>query len=314
MTDTTETKKRALATPASDSSTLNPSSPDFDIVAWFGRPVPPETPEWRYYRLDVLRSLHGEEPDLIPLNFPIAKLSLQDLRRLPTSSRESGAKNLKYFFTGVPCKLGHLGARDLSSQCIVCKRARTNRWKGENQDKVSTYAERYRSEMSEEQRKRYQETNRKYRRKRYAEDPEFRARKQQEYREWLAQNPEKARASAAKSRAKNPHKIALYDLVKDPDRGLRVPGWIEVEKTRSIYLEARQVGDEVDHIMPLLGDVVSGLHVPENLQLLPMAANRSKASKISRQELDDLAAEDMCRLAERGLASPAYLPSAGRSH
>ncbi|GHD41045.1 hypothetical protein GCM10017083_04930 [Thalassobaculum fulvum] len=69
MTDAPETAKGTVRTSPSTNDMLDPSSPDFDIVAWFDRPVPPETEEHRQFRLAVLRSIHtGDRPEGWPAN------------------------------------------------------------------------------------------------------------------------------------------------------------------------------------------------------------------------------------------------------
>tara|TARA_R110000868_G_scaffold5466_13_gene32930 strand:- start:689 stop:883 length:195 start_codon:yes stop_codon:yes gene_type:complete len=50
-------------------------------------------------------------------------------------------------------------------------------------------------------------------------------------------------------------------------------------KIEELYKKANKLNLEVDHIVPLQGDNVCGLHVPCNLQLLSKKDNASKGNK-----------------------------------
>ena len=56
------------------------------------------------------------------------------------------------------------------------------------------------------------------------------------------------------------------------------PSWYEAEKEaiKKVYRKAKELGLQVDHIVPLNSKVVCGLHTVANLQLLDPAANRKK--------------------------------------
>lgn len=58
----------------------------------------------------------------------------------------------------------------------------------------------------------------------------------------------------------------------------QMPPWADQNKIRDIYLR-RPKGYHVDHIIPLQGKLVSGLHVENNLQYLPAKENIAKFNR-----------------------------------
>jgi hypothetical protein len=65
----------------------------------------------------------------------------------------------------------------------------------------------------------------------------------------------------------------------------RTPPWADLEAMRAIYQEAQRLTSEtgiphhVDHDVPLQGKLVSGLHVPNNLQILTGSENSKKRNR-----------------------------------
>lgn len=89
---------------------------------------------------------------------------------------------------------------------------------------------------------------------------------------------------------KNPEKVAASVIRRQRQLKRAIPHWLSKEDHAAIaafYFEARRltaetgVPHEVDHIIPLRGKNVSGLHVPWNLQILTRHENRVKTNKLS---------------------------------
>lgn len=64
------------------------------------------------------------------------------------------------------------------------------------------------------------------------------------------------------------------------------PEWVNTDDLKEIYIMAKEIQWlseerlEVDHIIPLQSELVCGLHVPWNLQILPKSLNVAKSNKL----------------------------------
>lgn len=98
-------------------------------------------------------------------------------------------------------------------------------------------------------------------------------------REWAKKNREKRNALSRAYYQRNKKKH-IARTSQRPKRVKRAtPPWADMQAIRSIY-ETCPPGYEVDHIIPLKGANVCGLHVPWNLQHLPIEENRRKSNHV----------------------------------
>jgi len=110
----------------------------------------------------------------------------------------------------------------------------------------------------------------------YKEDPEKYMNGTRVYRE---QNRERCNEIQRRYYERHAPRIKAEAKTYRGLRALRVPAWSETERIAEFY-EACPVGYEVDPILPLQGEFVSGLHVFSNPQYLPRSVNRSKRNKV----------------------------------
>ena len=103
------------------------------------------------------------------------------------------------------------------------------------------------------------------------------------------ESPEKTRVRVKKWKRANHGKVIANVTARKKHVKLRTPKWLTVidfERIQNEYrlasLLTKVTGSpwEVDHIIPLLGKNVSGLHVPSNLRAIPKADNLAKSNKV----------------------------------
>lgn len=179
------------------------------------------------------------------------------------------------YFTGRPCPRGHISERMVSNrECVTCLRERTAARNAKPEIAKKMNAARYWKDPEKSKiknalsRRKHIDKRREYDRIRY-QDP---AR--------MADAKTRAVIWAHRNKAKRAGLIAAYRAAKKH----ATPPWLTKEQRREMrefYIAAAARDGEwhVDHIVPLKGMNVCGLHVPWNLQIITGDENRRKGNK-----------------------------------
>lgn len=154
------------------------------------------------------------------------------------------------------------------------------RWKREeyqrNKERYKANAARWREENPD----RYQA-----RLKDYFSRPEVLERMRLKTKEWSAENRDKKREYDLNWVKNNRARSNSHKAKRRAKERNATPAWLTQEQfdaIRQIYAEAERLTKEtgiryeVDHIVPLSGKTVSGLHVPWNLRAIPAVENNRR--------------------------------------
>jgi hypothetical protein len=133
-------------------------------------------------------------------------------------------------------------------------------------------------------------------RRSYIKHRDARIRRQREYneanreeinrkaRDFARDNPEVIKQRARKHYEANRAKIIERARIREADLADRTVPWRNQEEIEEIYRQAAILSEasgvpmEVDHIIPLRGENVSGLHHEDNLLIMPRRNNRAKSN------------------------------------
>lgn len=211
--------------------------------------------------------------------------------------REFAAASGQRFIVGTkPCKRGHTGPHYASDgSCVECAKQRAiSRYSregstirkqlraayakhpDEKRERVKAHRKRYPERVKASARAKYERKREVYRRKARA---------------WELTNKERKAALNKAWRVKHPDAVAYRAAAARADRYRRTPAWLtraQRRQIRAMYARAIErtkstgVKHNVDHIVPLRGETVSGLHVPWNLQILTAFENRSKSNRVTQ--------------------------------
>jgi hypothetical protein len=195
-----------------------------------------------------------------------------------TTLREAKEAGQVRYFTGLPCSRGHVAERSVASRgCFACHAANKAARKAKDPDAYRQKATAQRSAWAKANAERHREIKRAWN----AANPQGQAKRS---REWFLANKDRANASTKAWAQANKHTVNAYAATVRVKKAKRMQAsWADKALIKDIYKLAaiyRNFGHDVhvDHIVPLQGKLVSGLHVPDNLQIIPKRVNLLKSN------------------------------------
>lgn len=182
-----------------------------------------------------------------------------------------------------PCRRGHLLRSTTWGGCIECRRvAEKERYYKDPQKTKAQTAKKYsaNAELIRAKRRIAHHKNKNI------ENALSRVRSA----EWRAKNPNHANTKAAKKAYKdaNSGKVRADTVKRRTAKMQRTPAWLteddfwlmeQAYELAALRTEMFGFAWHVDHVLPLQGKYVSGLHTPYNLQVIPASENIRKANK-----------------------------------
>lgn len=156
--------------------------------------------------------------------------------------KDALAEGKTYYFTGKPCKKGHVAPRRaINGCCTECEKEKNN--SEERRKYMSKYADKNRT---------------------------------------------KIRKIASEWQKNNKGKVNANTALRHTAKMQRTPKWLTKQDKlhiKCLYqvaaMRTKESGESwhVDHILPLQGKNVCGLHVPSNLRVIPATENISKGNR-----------------------------------
>lgn len=179
--------------------------------------------------------------------------------------KEAKAASAVTYDTGIPCVNGHVSPRYTATKlCVECKKQTFKKQYQSNKQRWLAYSENWRKENRQhilDYAKQYRE---KY--------------------------PDKVKQVTQEYRKRNKDKHCSLERMRQAAKLKAIPIWLTKKQNqdiKNVYLKSKEISTasgikmHVDHIVPLKGKTVCGLHVPWNLRVIDGSQNSKKRAALT---------------------------------
>jgi len=190
----------------------------------------------------------------------------------PKTRKEAKELGATHYYTGEPCKHGHIALRKTKGACVECLRIE---WQKGNETRANYFSAYNKKEEVKDRKNEWYLANRdqviaQSKLRPYEATKEYK-------RTWKERNLVWVRADTKARRRK--HRQATPKWLSSKQKA-------EIRQLYQIAITMTKTTGEqyvVDHIVPLRSDDVCGLHVPWNLRVITQEENLKKSNKLLAQ-------------------------------
>jgi predicted RNA-binding protein YlxR (DUF448 family) len=238
----------------------------------------------------------------------VAELEAKTGRRVLTR-KEAKKLGLLTHFTGIPCSKGHLSERYTVAGCVQCINESTKKRMARIYSNPEEHADfNFKAKMKRRRYwNRHKERLNQEKREKWVNDEDFRNKmkainadyiKRTNYsnsetrKQWAENNKDKVAEYAKRSREKHVGTNKYLGYLYRRRKRAAMPPWADKEAIKKMYEKVARMNRlakkntpglcafHVDHVVPLNGDNVSGLHIPANLRIIRASDNLRKGNKM----------------------------------